>query len=185
MHRFPDKSILGTFPCFDATTTYRVMFDTNCNAATVGFFQYKNCDGPERWRYLVALWRSAGDDNGERLMFQVNPTGTNLHYYAKLSREEGMRLAAGQWHTISVTGRFSAHDDGWAEVRINGKPVTWFRDAACKEPVGQRLRGVFLAPVPKAEWQLQLGGYGFFKQPKAEQATVYLDDIQVWKEALQ
>ncbi len=53
LSRFADGSRLGAHPGFESATEYRVRFDTNCNAAVVGFFQYKNCGGPDRWKYLV------------------------------------------------------------------------------------------------------------------------------------
>jgi hypothetical protein len=174
--RLPDGSRLGAHPGFASTTVYRVYFDPDCNAASVGFFQYKNNEGPERWKYLVAMWRMPFTD-GSEIHFQVNPNGRSAYHYAAL--DGATRLTAGRWHEVRVTGHFTKDRDGWAEISINGQPVTWFRDQARKQPVGHRITGAFLPDLPKSEWQLQLGGYGFFKDRDTRQAIVFIDDVWV------
>lgn len=176
LSRLADGSRLGAHPGFESATEYRVRFDTNCNAAAVGFFQYKNCGGPERWKYLLALWRSSGK-NGSELLFQVNPSGKSVHRYARLPPEAA--LVADRWHTVRVTGRFTCDATAWCEVTINGLPVEWFADPEHRQPLGARLAGPFLPELPGSEWQLQLGGYGFFKDRHTPSAVVFVDSVTV------
>ena len=179
LSRFPDSTLLGQFPGFAGTTVYQVRFDRNCEAASVGFFQYKNCAGPDQWKYLVAIWRASGK-NGEEIQFQVNPQGASRHHYAALSVAHNTALVPDRWHQVRVTGLFTNDASGWAEVSINGRLVEWFRDRERTQPIGTRITGTFLPQLPGAQWQLQLGGYGFFKDRRTSQATVFVDDIKVW-----
>ena len=180
--RFPDGSFLGRHPGFSGTTVYRVRFDQNCERASVGFFQYKNCGGPEQWNYLVALWRLPRQNGGE-IHFQVNPDGKSEYRYAALSATNDTALVPDRWHEVRVTGSFTNDTSGWVEVSINGQPVEWFYDVARKQPVGTRITGKSLPDLPGAEWQLQLGGYGFFKSRRDPPATVFIDDVKVWRQA--
>lgn len=177
LSRFADGSRLGAHPGFESATEYRVRFDTNCNAAAVGFFQYKNCGGPDRWKYLVALWRSSGK-NGSEILFQANPSGKSAHRYAKLAPQQA--LVAERWHTVRVEGRFTCDATAWCEVTVNGLQVEWFADPERRQPLGARLTGPFLPDLPGSEWQLQLGGYGFFKDRHTQAATVFVDAVAVW-----
>lgn len=179
LSRYSAGAPLGRHPGFSSTTVYHVRFDSACDAASVGFFQYKNCEGPERWKYLVAMWRTPGR-SGEEIHFQVNPTGRSEHHYAHLSPTNNTALTVDRWHEIRVAGRFANDASGWAEISINGKLVAWFRDRERTQPVGTRITGTFLPQLPGSEWQLQLGGYGFFKDRSTRQATVFVDDIEVW-----
>lgn len=176
LHRFPDGSLLGAHPGFASTTTYQIYFDKDCDAASVGFFQYKNSEGPDRWKYLVALWRTPFS-GGSEIQFQVNPTGRSEHHYASLTN--AARLTAGRWHEVKVSGHFGNRNGGWVEITINGVPVRWFRDKERKQPVGHRITGAFLPDLSQSEWQLQLGGYGFFKDLETQQAVVFIDNIKV------
>lgn len=178
--RYPDGSLLGQHPGFSSTTVYHVRFDKICDRASVGFFQYKNCAGPEQWKYLVALWRMPGQ-NGEEIHFQVNPTGKSVYHYAALSATNGTALVADRWHEVRVTGNFASDSSGWAEVFINGQRVEWYYDRARKQPAGTRITGALLPDLPGSGWQLQLGGYGFFQSRRDQLATVFLDDIKVLK----
>lgn len=178
--RLPDGTSFGRYPGFSCTTVYRVRFDQNCERASVGFFQYKNSEGPDQWKYLVALWRMPGK-NGEEIHFQVNPTGKSEYHYAALSTTNGTALVADRWHEVRVTGNFASDASGWAEISINGQKVEWYHDRARKQPAGPRITGAFLPPLPGAEWQLQLGGYGFFKSRRERPANVFIDDIKVLK----
>lgn len=178
LKRFPTGQVIGEYPGFEGETSYRVMFDDACDAASVGFFQYKNFEGPRQWDYLVALWREYGM-NGTAIKFQVNPTGESRYVYARLSVIDGTALVVNKWHQIKVRGNFTKETTGWVEVVINGRPVTWFEDPDCKHPVGTRINGNFLPDLPGSKWQLQLGGYGFFKDKDTRRAAVFLDDIRV------
>jgi hypothetical protein len=180
--RFPDGSPLGRHPGFGATTVYQVRFDRNCERASVGFFQYKNHVGPDQWKHLVAMWRMP-DKHGEEIHFQVNPGGKSEYRYAALSATQGTALVSDRWHEVRVNGNFTNDASGWVEISINGKLVEWFHDRARKKPAGTRIRGNFLPDLPGSEWQLQLGGYGFFKDRRTEQATAWIDDIRVWNKA--
>jgi hypothetical protein len=182
--RFSDGSPLGRHPGFQATTIYHVRFDKNCDAASVGFFQYKNHAGPDQWNYLVALWRMP-DKRGEEIHFQVNPTGKSEYHYAALSAANNTALVADRWHELRITGSLTNDASGWVEISINGKLLEWFHDRARKQPAGTRIRGKMLPDLPGAEWQLQLGGYGFFKDQHTERATVWIDDIRVWNKLLE
>lgn len=182
--RFTDGTRLGLHTGFEATTVYQVHFDKNCDAASVGFFQYKNHAGPGLWNHLVALWRMP-DKQGSEIHFQVNPTGKSQYHYASLSANDGTALVAERWHEIKVTGHFTRVDSGWVEISINGRLVEWFHDRARTQPAGTRIRGKLLPDLPGTEWQLQLGGYGFFKDERTEEATVFIDDIRVWNKAHQ
>lgn len=182
LERFPDGSFLGRHPGFNGTTVYHVRFDRNCERASVGFYQYKNSGGPKRWDYLVALWRMPGKNGGE-IHFQVNPSGKSEYRYAALSATSGTALVPDRWHEVHVTGNFSSDTNGWAEIHINGQPVEWFYDRARKQPAGSRIVGKLLPALPGAEWQLQLGGYGFFKSRRDPPATVFIDDVKVWRPA--
>jgi hypothetical protein len=177
--RFTDGSSLGRNPGFQATTVYQVYFDKNCDAASVGFFQYKNHAGPAHWKYLVALWR-VPDKHGGEIHLQVNPTGKSEYHYAALSATHRTALVTDRWHEVRVNGNFTNDASGWVEISINGKLVEWFHDRARKQPAGIRIRGKMLPDLPGSEWQLQLGGYGFFKDQQTERATVWIDDIRVW-----
>lgn len=179
---FPDGSPLGRYPGFEATTIYQVRFDKNCEAASVGFFQYKNHAGPDRWKHLVAIWRVSGK-NGTEIHFQVNPKGTNEYRYARLSADNGTSLVAERWHQIKVTGNFTHDDSGWVEVFINGKAVEWFLDPEWRHPAGKRIRLACLPDLPGSAWQLQLGGYGFFKDRSTARATVFIDEVEAWDRA--
>ena len=176
LNRFPTGEPLGKYPGFEATTRYQVKFDQACNAATVGFFQIKNCGGPQRWDYLIAMWRSAGQ-NGSDITFQVNPDRKNHIVHARLDSAKGTALVADRWHEIVVKGNFTKDPNGWVEVIINGQPVEWYADAALKQRIGTRITGVNLPDLPGSEWQLQLGGYAFFKDKTTRRASVFVDDI--------
>jgi hypothetical protein len=180
--RFPDGSHLGRQPGFGSTTSYRVRFDRNCERASVGFFQYKNCVGREQWNYLVALWRMPGKNGGE-IHFQVNPSGKSEYRYAALSARNGTALVPDRWHEVRVTGNFASDTNGWVEISINGQRIEWFHDLARKKPAGSCIRGTLLPNLPGAEWQLQLGGYGFFKSRRDPPASVFIDDVKVWRVA--
>lgn len=177
-NRFPSGKVIGEHPGFEGMTSYQVKFDEACDAASVGFFQYKNYEGPRKWNYLVALWREHGR-NGTAVKFQVNPTGENRYVYARLSERDGTALVVNRWHQINVRGRFTKEATGWVEISINGKQVTWFKDPDCRHPVGTRINGNFLPDLPGSKWQLQLGGYGFFKDKDTRKATVFVDDVRV------
>lgn len=178
LNRFPSGEPIGKQPGFEASTTYWVRFDPACNAASVAFFQYKNFKGPKQWDHLVALWRKPGS-NGTEIMFQVNFTGENRLVHARLSNADGTALAPDRWHEIRVVGNFTKEPSGWAEVFINGKTVEWYRDPAFKNLIGKKIVGQNLPDLPGAEWQLQLGGYGYFKDKDTRQAVVHVDDIRV------
>jgi hypothetical protein len=173
---------LAGHPGFDATTIYHVWFDKNCDAASVGFFQYKNHEGPDHWKHLVAIWRMPGT-KGSEIHFQVNPKGVSEYLYAGLSPEVGTALLAERWHQIKVTGKFTRYDSGWVEVFINGKAIEWYHDRERRSPASTRIRQACLPDLPGSKWQLQLGGYGFFKDRSTTRATVFVDDIQVWSKA--
>lgn len=176
---FPDGGPLARHPEFDATTIYQVRFDRNCDTASVGFFQYKNHEGPDRWKHLVAVWRMPGK-NGSEIHFQVNPKGASEYCYARLSADDGTALVAERWHQIKVTGNFTCDDTGWVEVFINGKAVEWHHDPEWRRPAGTRIRLACLPDLPGSGWQLQLGGYGFFKDRSTARATVFIDGVEVW-----
>lgn len=179
LEHFPNGSFLGRNPGFSATTVYRVRFDPHCEQASVGFFQYKNCGGPDRWKYLLAIWRMPGK-NGREIHFQVNPSGQSEYRYAALTMTNGTALVPDRWHEVRVTGNFSSDTNGWVEISINGQPVEWSYDRAHKKPAGPRITGKLLPALPGAEWQLQLGGYGFFKSRRESAAAVFIDDVKVW-----
>jgi hypothetical protein len=176
--RFPDGTHLGLDSGFRSTTTYQIRFDRNCDAASVGFFQYKNHDGPEQWKYLVALWRLPGK-NGREIHFQINPTGKSDYRYAALSATQGTALVADRWHEVRVNGNFTDDASGWVEISINGKLVEWFHDRNRKQAAGTRVTGPLLPQLPGSAWQLQLGGYGFFKDQLTDEATVWIDNVGV------
>jgi hypothetical protein len=178
LKQFPSGKVIGMHPGFKGETSYEVKFDDACNSASIGFFQYKNCEGPKQWKYLIALWREHGG-NGTTLKFQVNPNGTSRYVHARLSEQDGTALVVNQWHRVNVRGNFTKETTGWVEISINGKPITWFDDPACKHSVGTRITGSFLPDLPGSKWQLQLGGYGFFKDKDTRRATVFVDAIRV------
>lgn len=178
LNRFPSGKMVGEYPRFEGETSYQVKFDEACDAASVGFFQYKNFEGPKQWNYLIALWREHSR-NGTTIKFQVNPTGASRYVHARLSEIDGTALVVNKWHRIKVRGNFTKETTGWVEISINGKPVMWFDDPDCKHPVGTRITGNFLPDLPGSKWQLQLGGYGFFKDKDTRRATVFVDDIRV------
>ncbi len=182
LRRFPDGSLLGAHPGFSGTTVYHVRFDENCDRASVGFFQYKNHAGPDKWKHLVALWRMP-DKHGGEIHFQVNPGGKSEYRYAALSAANGTALVADRWHEVRVAGNCTNDATGWVEISINGKLVEWFHDRDRNQAAGTRIRGKMLPDLPGAEWQLQLGGYGFFKDQQTERATVWIDDIRVWNKS--
>jgi len=178
LSRFPTGEPVGTHPGFRGTTTYQVRFDAACDAASVGFFQYKNFKGPRQWNHLVAIWRLPGR-NGCGILFQTNPSGENRYFHARLSEAEGTALVAGRWHEVRVKGHFTSDETGWVEVAINGHAVEWHQDAEFKNLIGKRISGNALPDLPGSEWQLQLGGYGFFKDRDTKRATVHVDAIRV------
>jgi hypothetical protein len=178
LNRFPTGEPIGKHPGFLATTSYRVKFDANCNAAAVAFFQYKNWRGPKQWHHLVAMWRESGM-NGEEIIFQVNPMGGDRLLHARLTKEGGTVLVADRWHEIRVRGHFTNDPSGWVEVSINGRLIEWYKDTKFQQPIGKRITGKLLPDLPGSEWQLQLGAYGFFKDKSTVKATVHVDDIQV------
>jgi hypothetical protein len=170
--------VFGSNAGFRYITRHWVTFDAGCEAADVGFWQLKNCTGARRWDHLVALWREAGQ-GGARILFQWNPTGDSKLYYARLNQAT---LQTNAWHEVEVKGDFNPRD-GWAEVKLDGRLIEWFSDRACRNSVGARIRGPLLPDIADARWQLQLGGYGFFKSPGTSRATVLIDDLTVstWK----
>jgi hypothetical protein len=182
--RFPDGSPLGRHPGFTATTFYQLRFDRNCDRASVGFFQYKNHAGPDQWKHLVALWRMP-DKHGEEIHFQVNPGGRSEYHYAALSAANGTALVAERWHEVRVTGNFTNDASAWVEISINGKLVEWFHDRDRKQAAGTRITGALLPDLRGSDWQLQLGGYGFFKDQHTERATVWIDDMRVWNKVVE
>ena len=161
--KFPDGKLFGPFPGFRRIVSYQVKFDTNCDAADVAFFQIKNNEGQKQWNYLVALWRQSGRD-GDRILLQSNPFGTSRLLHGWLSHDGLPPLAAGRWHDIRVTGYFTAGAGGWLAVKVDGQDVTWYQNSACTKKLGVVVPGPMLANISDSRWQLQLGGYGYFKK---------------------
>ena len=176
--RFPEGKLFGPFPGFRRSVTYRVKFDTNCDAADVAFFQIKNNEGQRQWDYLVALWRQSGQD-GDRILLQSNPFGTSRLLHGWLSHDGLPPLAAGRWHDIRITGYFTTSADGWLAVNFDGHDVTWYQNAACTKKLGVVVPGPMLANIADSQWQLQLGGYGYFKKLGVPAAADYISDIVV------
>ncbi len=178
LSRFADGTPLGFSPQFTVFTSHWVKFDTNCAALDVGFWQLKNHEGPQQWRYLAALWREARG-GGDEIIFEVNPAGPDYNIYARLSRDGVPLLAPGRWNHVEVAGCYTTNATGWVQVRINGKLVTWYADRAGRQRIGTVWRGAALPDLAGAGWQFQVGGYGFFHRPGVEQGKVWVDDIRV------
>lgn len=176
--KFPDGHLFGPFPGFKRKVLYRVKFDAACDAADVAFFQVKNNEGLHRWNHLVALWRQARS-GGDRLILQVNPQGQSRLMYCQLSQDQLAPLATGRWHDVVVTGYFTKDDDGWFKISLDAHELTWYRDEACTKKVGNLVKGASLADIPDSQWQLQLGGYGYFKDKSTPEAVDYIRDIRV------
>ena len=84
-----------------------------------------------------------------------------------------------EWHKVTVEGYFSDSPEGWIRVHIDGKLLEWFYDDACTENAGAIVAGPSLPDLPGSKWQLQLGGYGFFKDKETVQAEDYIRRVQV------
>jgi hypothetical protein len=176
--KFPDGNLFGPFPGFRRTVTYRVKFDTNCDAADVAFFQLKNYAGQGQWNHLIALWRQSGK-NGDRILLQSNPFRSSRLLYCSLGRDGVPPLTADSWHEIRVTGHFSITKDSWISVNFDGHEVVWYQNKDCTKKIGTVVYGPLLANIPDSQWQLQLGGYAYFKKTGVPVATDYISDIVV------
>ena len=176
--KFPNGELFGPAAGFKRRIQYQVKFDTHCDAADVAFFQLKNNEGPQRWNYLVALWRQALS-GGDRLILQVNPAGPSRLLYCRLSRDQRAALDAGTWHDVEVTGDFTKDVAGWMRVVLDGRELMWYRDRNCTRKVGAVVRGAALPDIPDSQWQLQLGGYGYFKDKDTQTAVDYIRDVRV------
>ena len=175
---FPDGNLFGPFPGFRRTVTYRVKFDTNCDAADVAFFQLKNNVGHGQWNHLIALWRQSGK-NGDRILLQSNPFRSSRLLYCSLSRDGVPPLTTEGWHKIRVTGYFSIAKDSWMSVNFDGHDVVWYQNKDCTKKLGTVVYGPLLANISDSQWQLQLGGYAYFKKAGVPVATDYISDIVV------
>lgn len=176
--KFPDGKLFGPFPGFRRIVSYRVKFDTNCDAADVAFFQVKNNEGRAQWDYLVALWRQSGK-HGDQILLQSNPFGVSRLLHGWLSQDGLPPLDAGRWHDVRITGYFSTGAKGWLTVNFDGRDVTWYLDGNCTKKLGVVVPGPMLANLPDSQWQLQLGGYAYFKQSGAPAASDFISDIRV------
>jgi hypothetical protein len=176
--KFSNGELFGPFPGFRRIMTYSVKFDPGCDGADIAFFQLKNNEGRNRWDYLVALWRQQGS-GGDKILLQTNPQGRSRILHCQLSRDGLPPLAAGQWHEVCVTGYFTKNADGWMQVAVDGHDLTWYRDTAGKRKVGMVVTGPVLADIADSQWQLQLGGYGYFKDQTTREAVNFVRDIRV------
>ena len=175
---FPDGAPLGRNPGFTLFTSHWIKFDTNCTEMDIGFWQLKNHEGPKRWQYLVALWREARGE-GDEIVFETNVEGPDFNLYGRLTRDGAAPLVPGRWHQVEVAGHFTSSTNGWVQVRLNGTPMTWYRDRDRRERVGTVVRGASLPDLNGAGWQFQAGGYGFFKRQPVPAGTVWADHFRI------
>jgi hypothetical protein len=175
---FPDGKPVGQNPGFSLFTSHWVKFDVNCSGLDVGFWQLKNSKGPEKWKYLAALWRESSG-GGDDIVFEVNPAGVDYNIHARLSRDGIAPMKPGSWHHVEVAGCYTEDKNSWVRVRINGKPVTWYADKEGKKPIGTIWRGQALPVLKNAGWQFQVGAYGFFKKDGVTQGTAWIDRVLV------
>lgn len=182
LRKFPDGTPLATGSEFKLFTSHWFKFDEDCRKVDVGLWQLKNHEGPEKWKYLVALWMESRG-GGDELLFEVNPDGVDYNIYAKLSRDGLEPLKPGVWHHLEILGYYTSNDESWAAVRLNGKTLTWYADREGKKHIGMTWRGRALPSIENAEWQFQVGAYGFFNKQGPQQGRLWIDDIRVGTEA--
>ena len=173
-----DGSSFGSYPGFKRIVTYEVKFDDHCDAADIAFFQIKNHEGQQKWFYLIAIWREA-KGRGQTLLLQTKPKGISRLLHCDLSKIGIHGMTLEEWHKVTVEGYFSDSPEGWIRVHIDGKLLEWFYDDACTENAGAIVAGPSLPDLPGSKWQLQLGGYGFFKDKETVQAEDYIRRVQV------